>query len=113
MIKEQSNKFPLMVMCRLLVVSVSGYYSWLNRVPSLREKENKKLTCKIKVIFDDEKSRAGSPRITKRLNAEGEPASRHRVASIMRQNGWRARAAIKNIKQQQIAIIDYPFHPIS
>ena len=54
MIKDQSNKFPVMLMCRLLTVSVSGYYSWLNREPSLREKENIKLAFKIKDIFDDE-----------------------------------------------------------
>lgn len=53
MIKDQSNKFPVMLMCRLLRVSVSGYYSWLNREPSLRQKENIKLACKIKAIFDD------------------------------------------------------------
>lgn len=95
MIKEQSQQFPVTVMCRLLTVSVSGYYHWLTRVPSLREEENIKLAIKIKAIFDDEKSRPGAPRITKRLNAEGDPAGRHRVAKIMQQNGWRARAAKK------------------
>lgn len=95
LIKDQSNKFPVMLMCRLLTVSVSGYYSWLHREPSLREKENIKLACKIKAIFDDEKSRPGAPRITRRLNAEGESAGRHRVASIMKLHGWRARAAKK------------------
>ena len=84
-----------MVMCRLLTVSVSGYYSWLNRLPSLREKENIKLASRIKAIFDDEKQRPGAPLITKRLNAEGDSADRHRVASIMKQHGWRARAAKK------------------
>lgn len=84
-----------MRMCCLLTVSVSGYYSWLNREPSLRKKENIKLACKIKAIFDDEKSRPGAPRITKRLNVEGEPASRHCVASIMKQRSWRARATKK------------------
>lgn len=68
MIKEQSNKFPVMLMCRLLTVSVSGYYSWLHREPCLREKENIKLAFKIKAIFDDEKSRPGSPRITESWN---------------------------------------------
>jgi hypothetical protein len=80
MIKELLQQFPVAVMCRLLGVSVSGYYNWLTRAPSLREAENIKLAIKIKAIFDDEKSRPGSPRITKRLNAEGEPAGRHRVA---------------------------------
>ena len=95
MIKEQSEQFPVTVMCRLLGVSASGYYHWLTRKPSLREEENVKLAIKIKAIFDDEKSRPGAPRITKRLNAEGESAGRHRVAKIMQQNGWRARAAKK------------------
>lgn len=95
MIKDQSNLFPVVVMCRLLGVSVSGYYHWLNRSPSEREKENRELAIKIKAIFDDEKSRAGSPRITKRLNTEGECVDKHRVARIMRLNGWRARAAKK------------------
>jgi len=83
MIKEQSKQFPVSVMCRLLGVSASGYYHWLTRKPSLREEENVKLAIKIKAIFDDEKSRPGSPWITKRLNAEGEPVGRHRVAKIM------------------------------
>ena len=95
MIKKQSEKFPIVLMCRLLSVSVSGYYAWLNRAPSLREEANVKLARKIKAIFDDEKSRVGAPRITKRLKAEGELVSRHRVARIMKLNGWRARAAKK------------------
>lgn len=95
MIKEQSHQFPLRLMCRLLSVSVSGYYDWRARKPSRREEANHQLTDKIKAIFDDEKSRAGSVRITKRLNNEGESVGKHRVAKIMRSNGWRARAAKK------------------
>lgn len=82
-------------MCRLLSVSVSGHYNRLNRKPSAREERNRQLAEKIKAIFDDEKSRSGSLRITKRLNHEGESVGRHRVAKIMRSNGWRARAAKK------------------
>ncbi len=95
MIKEQPRKFKVVLMCRLLSVSVSGYYAWLNRAPSLRDEANMKLDRKIKIIFDDEKSRAGAPRIARRLKAEGELVSRHRVARIMKLNGWRARSAKK------------------
>ena len=72
---ERSEKFKVVLMCRLLRVSVSGYYAWLNRAPSLRDEANMKLTRKIKMIFDDEKSRAGAPRIARRLKAEGELVS--------------------------------------
>ena len=82
-------------MCRILSVSSSGYYDWLNRQPSDRFKANEKLATKIKTIFDKQRSRAGAIRITKQLQAEGEFVGRHRVARIMRQYGWRARAAKK------------------
>jgi len=53
------------------------------------------LTDKIKEIFDKDKKRIGSPRITKKLQNNGVAVGRHRVASIMRENGLRAKAAKK------------------
>ena len=53
------------------------------------------MTDEIKRVFDDEKSRIGSPRVTKRLNDEGHRVSRHTVAKIMKTKGWRAKAARK------------------
>ena len=82
-------------MCRLLSVSASGYYSWLHRKPSLKKRSDDVLSKKIKAIFEDEKGRAGAPRITKRLKNEGEFVGKHRVAQIMKKNGWRAKAAKK------------------
>lgn len=82
-------------MCRLLHVSKSGYYDWLNRPLSKRAQANNQLAIKIKELFDQEKKRAGAKRIYKRLNAEGICVGRHRVARIMRIHGWRARAARK------------------
>lgn len=95
MIKEEASQFPLRLMCRMLSVSVSGYYAWRDRTPSTRKQRNHELLEKIKAIFDDEKGRSGAPRVTKRLNQEGESVSKHRVARIMRENGWRAKAAKK------------------
>ena len=66
-----------------------------NNKPDQQEEANQLLSSKIKAIFDDERSRAGALRITKRLSNEGESVGRHRVAKIMRSNGWRARAAKK------------------
>ena len=79
----------------MLSVSSSGYYDWQDRPPSARSQENAILAEKIKAIFDDESSRAGAKRIAKRLKQEGTSVSRHRVARIMRMNGWRAKAARK------------------
>jgi transposase InsO family protein len=83
------------MMCRLLSVSRSGYYAWKHRPPSVSEQSNRLLKIEIKRVFDDEKSRPGSPRIARRLKEEGVSAGRHRIARIMRDNGWRAKAARK------------------
>ena len=93
--KTHENQFPIGMMCRLLSVSRSGYYRWKQKPISDRSRANQLLADDIKRVFDDEKGRPGSPRITQRLQAEGKSASRHRVAKIMRNNGWRAKAAKK------------------
>lgn len=95
MIKKYSEKYSIKKLCNLLNVSTSGYYDWLNRPLSTRAQENLKLAESIKILFDNERSRAGAKRITKRLNANGSLVGRHRVARIMRLHGWRARAAKK------------------
>ena len=82
-------------MCKLSSVSSSRYYDWLNRPISKRAQENIRLTAEIKRIFDDEKYRAGSVRIAKRLKSEGNVFGKKRVAKIMTKNKWRAKAARK------------------
>ncbi|MCF7965690.1 MAG: IS3 family transposase [Methylobacter tundripaludum] len=95
MIKGNEDHYPVGMMCRLLSVSRSGYYSWKNRPLSDRDQANQKLLTEIKRVFEDEKGRPGSPRISRRLQEEGKPASRHRVAKLMKDNGLRAKAAKK------------------
>jgi transposase InsO family protein len=95
MIKANENQFRIGLMCRLLSVSRSGYYGWKQRPPSGRGRANQLLAAEIKRVFDDEKGRAGAPRVAHRLKAEGVLGGRHRVARIMRDNGLRAKAARK------------------
>ena len=95
MIKGNEDHFSIDMMCRLLSVSRSGYYSWKNRPLSGRNQANQELLTEIKRVFEDEKKRPGSPRISRRLQEEGKSASRHRVAKLMKANGLRAKAAKK------------------
>ena len=60
MIKENANRYAVEMMCRLLSVSPSGYYSWRDRPLSLRAQENVKLTHQVQAIFNEERSRAGA-----------------------------------------------------
>jgi putative transposase len=94
-IQQHEKQFSVGLMCRLLVVSRSGYYQWKKRPPSKHNQAHEALATEVKRVFDDEKARAGSPRIAKRLKEEGHRASRHTVAKIMKTRGWRAKAARK------------------
>ena len=61
MIKPNENQFRTGLMCRLLSVSRSGYYSWKQRPPSDRDRANQLLAAEIKRVFDDENGRPGAP----------------------------------------------------
>lgn len=95
MIQKHANSLSVRMMCRILAVSASGYYDWRDRPPSMHEQKDTELACKIKEVFDEEKSRAGAKRISKRLRLKSIFVGKRRVARIMRKYGWRAKAARK------------------
>jgi len=74
-------------MCRVLKVSRSSYYRWLNRTPSKREIETEKVIGLIHQIYEDSRGRYGSPKITEELNKQGIKISRPRVARLMKKEG--------------------------
>lgn len=74
-------------MCRVLVVSTSGYYAWLKRAPSGRSRANASLTQRIRWIHLRSRATYGSPRIRAELSDEGVRVGRKRVARLMRAAG--------------------------
>lgn len=79
--------FPIEMMCKVLGVSRSGYYSWLKRKPSKRALEEKELMKQIKEIHKNSKGTYGSPRIQKELKKNYVHVSRRRVAQLMKKAG--------------------------
>ena len=79
--------FPLAVMCRVLGLSLSGYYDWLHRGPSARARRDAELKGRIVAIWIESGGIYGCPRIHAVLLAEGERVSRKRVARLMRELG--------------------------
>lgn len=71
-------------MCRVLEVSPSGYYDWVERQPSVTEKRRDELAAEIRTIHAAVKKRYGSPRMHKELVAKGRACSRNTVAKIMK-----------------------------
>jgi putative transposase len=71
-------------MCRVLSVSASGYYAWRKRAPSQRSQDNAALTKTVRTIHAVSRGTYGAPRVHAELVADGIPASRNRVARVMR-----------------------------
>lgn len=95
LIRKYSRTFSIRLMCRVLSVSASGYYSWLARPASMRDEANLQLAPEIKAIYESHHQRVGSVRVTKHLKTKGYCVGRNRVANIMRLNGWRAKESKK------------------
>lgn len=73
-------------MCKTLEASTSGFYDWLKKDHSVKEKKKNELLEKVKKIFIGGRKTYGSPRIYKILKGMGEKVSLSTVERLMRQN---------------------------
>lgn len=85
--KKYSIEFPVEAMAKVLQVSRSGYYKYLNKTVSKTKLQNEMLIKKIKAIHAENHQIYGSPRIYIELKKLGEKCSHKRVQKIMRKNG--------------------------
>jgi putative transposase len=89
--QEAGKEFPVGKMAKVLKVSVSGYYAYVHRKPSLRAEKNKRLVTLIRKIHQEGRSMYGSPRIYAKLQRLGDACSRKTVARLMRKHGIAAK----------------------
>lgn len=94
-VSEQASEYPVRSLCRVLGVSVSGYYAWRDRPVSLRSLENELLVRAMREIHRVIDPAYGSPRMHAELRAGGFVCGRHRVARLMRQHGLVARTTVR------------------
>jgi putative transposase len=86
-IAAEKDNHPVRIMCRVLEVSPSGYYTWRDRQDSERARSDAELAQRIARIHQDSRGTYGAPRVRAALAAEGVHASRKRVARLMREQG--------------------------
>lgn len=86
-----SENHAVTVLCEVLEVSRSGYYSWLEAADRPRARQTAELEVKIAEAHESSRCTYGSPRITAALRACGIVAGRNRVARIMQRQGLRGR----------------------
>ena len=83
-IRLQRTHFRVAVMCRVLEVSRSGYYDWVDRPESNRVTRHRDLTIKIRQAHIANRNIYGSPRIHEELIERGERVGKNTVACLMR-----------------------------
>lgn len=76
--------FPVRTMCRVLGVSHSGFYDWLDRAPSRRTLEDAVLTERIRLVHAQSHATYGQPRIKAELADQGVAIGGKRIARLMR-----------------------------
>jgi putative transposase len=91
-IRQYRQQFRIAAMCRVLRVSTSGYYAWLDRPESARRRANRGLRAQIKAEHTRSRKTYGRRRIHARLRAQGMSCSPNRVGRLMRQEGLCARS---------------------
>jgi putative transposase len=89
MIKELSKDYPVRELCAVLGVTRSGYYEWCRGQESARGLANRLLKLQIERIYQQQKGRYGSPRVTHQLRREGQRCNHKRVERLMREQGLR------------------------
>ncbi len=85
-IRAEKARYPVMLLCRCLEVTRSGFYAWLRR-GSKRELDDRRLLALIRAIFLENRRAYGSRRIYQELRARGVRSSRTRVERLMREAG--------------------------
>jgi len=90
-IKEHRIRWPVVMICRVLRVSRSGFFAWLKRPASPRSRRQRELIEKIRVAHQRNRELYGSPRVHRALLIDGETVSRNTVAKLMRQEKIRAK----------------------
>ena len=86
-IEANKKQYSVEAMCRVLEVAPSGYYAWLNRDMSQRQRDNQRLLRQIAKIHAESRQTYGVPRVFEKLKSEGEKCGKKKVARLMKLQG--------------------------
>ena len=83
--------YPLVLLCRVLEVSRSGYHAWKRRRPSKRTQENARLALAIQAAHVRTRQTYGPERLHEELKAEGITAGIGRIKRLRKTLGLRCK----------------------
>jgi len=89
--RQMRLHYPIALTSRILKVSASGFYAWLDRPPSEREKEEIRLEVEIKAAHRRTRQTYGAERLQHELAEHGVRAGICRIKRIRRKLGLRCK----------------------
>jgi putative transposase len=106
--RRHQAELPIAAMARVLGVSTSGYYAWLEREPSNHDLQDAWLLREVEDIHAMSRGTYGAPRVHAELRARGVHVGRKRVARLMRSAGlqgasrrrWKPKTTMRDASMQ-------------
>jgi transposase InsO family protein len=86
-IDRHRDRWPIVVMCRVLGVSRSGFFAWCQRPPSAASQRCAELTEQVRQVYEANRQVYGSPRVHRALRHAGVAVCVNTVAKLMRLAG--------------------------
>jgi len=83
-VKANRAAWKVATMCRVLGVSTSGFYAWLDRAPSARAQADARLSDQIQAVHQRSRATYGMPRVHAELTEQGLRVGGKRVARLMK-----------------------------
>jgi putative transposase len=84
-VRAHQERWPVATQCRVLNVSISGYYAWRDRPLSQRTQGDIAIGDALEVFFERSRSTYGRPRLAQDLRDVGIRAGGKRLARLMRE----------------------------
>jgi putative transposase len=91
MVKRLRLSYSVPLLCRMLGLSSSGYYAWLNRRPSRRKLEEMRLEVEIKAAHQRMRETYGPERLQVELAENGIEVGIYRIKRIRKKLGLKCR----------------------
>lgn len=85
------RQYPVVLLCRVLEVSWSGYHAWARRQPSRRAQDNARLEVAIQAAHQRTRASYGLARLQAELRDDGVTASVSRIKRLRRKLGLRCK----------------------
>lgn len=119
-IRQRSQYYPVILLCRVMRVSSSAYYEWKKRPAKLITAQELHLYRRAKALFKASRNSLGSRELSKKLREEGLVIGRYATRTLMRKLNLTVRQRIqykvttqrKHSDSVAVNLLNQQFNPV-